>query len=167
MAMHKENEMAQQQEMFSNAESDWVRQTLSKWADLHLLEVIQDTDVLPQVVMNMPHNVARGNAMKIKELQELSLQGMKHLSLQLRQVTVDISANVHLGIDISWEEYQNNVEVREFLGDLEGEFISTSVVCDSPLHMTLELELLKEPPMVVSYKLRKIAGDATSVEFKI
>jgi hypothetical protein len=165
--MHKENEMAQQQEMFSNAESDWVRQTLSKWADQHLLEVIQDTDVLPQVVMNMPHNVARGNAMKIKELQELSLQGMKHLSLQLRQVTVDISVNVHLGIDISWEEYQNNVEVREFLGDLEGEFISTSVVCDSPLHMTLELELLKEPPMVVSYKLRKIAGDATSVEFKI
>jgi hypothetical protein len=165
--MHKENEMAQQQEMFSNAESDWVRQTLSKWADRHLLEVIQDTDVLPQVVMNMPHNVARGNAMKIKELQELSLQGMKHLSLQLRQVTVDISANVHLGIDISWEEYQNHAEVREFLGDLEGEFISTSVVCDSSLQLTLELELLKEPPMVVSHKLRKIAGDASSVEFKI
>ena len=83
---------------------------------------------------------------------------MKHLSLQLRQVTVDISVNVHLGIDISLEEYQNNVEVREFLGDLEGEFISTSVVCDSSLQLTLELELMKEPPMVVSHKLRKIAG---------
>lgn len=159
--------MAQQHEMFSSAESDGVRQTISKWADLHLLEVIQDTDVLPQVVLNMPHNVARGNAMKVKEIQELRLQGVKHLSLQLRRVSVEISVNVHLGVDISWEEYQNHAEVREFLGDLDGEFISTSVVCDTSLHLTLELELLKEPPMVVSHKLRKVEGDASSVEFKI
>ena len=88
------------------------------------------------------------------------------LSLHLSRVTVDVNVNLHIGIDVSWDEYQSSQEVREFVGEAEEEFISTTVFFDMPVQVKLELELLKEPPMIASYTLRKIGGPATAVEYK-
>ena len=164
--MHREIDMNNQPDLFSTAYLDHARQTILRWLERDFLELIEESEVLPQVVANLPGNMARGNAMKIKELRALNLQELKLLSFHLSRVTVDINVNLHVGIDVSWDEYQSSQEVREFVGEAEDEFISTTVFFDSPVQVTLELELLKEPPMVASCKLRKISGDATYVEYK-
>ena len=155
--------MKNKEDPLSTDDLDWARQTISRWLEQNLLEIIEGSEALPQVVANFPADIARGNAMKVKELRALNLESV---SLHLSRVTVDINVNLHIGIDVSWDEYQSSQEVREFVGEAEEEFISTTVFFDSPVQVTLELELLKEPPMVASCKLRKISGDATYVEYK-
>ncbi len=158
--------MTKQQDIFSTKDVELARQTILRWLDQNFLEVIEEAEVLPQVVANLPNNIARGNAMRVKELRALNLDGLKLISLHMSRVTADVSVNLHIGIDVSWDEYQSSQEVREFVGEEEEEFVSTTVFFDSPVHVTLELELLKEPPMVASYTLRKISGAANCVEYK-
>ena len=158
--------MKNQEDPLSTDDLDWARQTISRWLEQNLLEIIEGSEALPQVVANFPADIARGNAMKVKELRALNLESVSLLSLHLSRVTVDINVNLHIGIDVSWDEYQSSQEVRDFVGDPGEEFISITAFLDAPVQVKLELALLREPPMVASFALRQISGQATCVAYK-
>jgi hypothetical protein len=158
--------MRNQNNLSSTEEAESAKKTITRWIYQDFLSIIEEADVLPEVVANLPSDMSRGNALKIKELNSLSLDGMKLLSLQLSRVMVELSVKIHMGIDVSWDDYKSSHEARTFVGETDEEFISTTVFFDSQVQVTLELELLKVPPMVVSYRLKKIIGEATSVEYE-
>lgn len=145
--------------------SPWMQKTVQRWLEQNLLAVIEDSEVVAQVVTNLPFDVGRGSVMKIHQLTSIDLAGMKLRSLHQSLVYVEVQTQMRVGIDVSWEEYQSSQEVRDFVGETEEEFISTSVMFDTSVGVVLDLELLKEPPMVIKHFLRKISGPSTDVEF--
>lgn len=146
-------------------ENGLAKSIVMKWLEQDLLTIIEESEVLPIVVADFPNGVGRGNAMRIEKLKSMDLGGLKLRSLNQSQVNVQVDLVVHVAIDVYWEEYQSSQEVRNLIGENEQEFVSSTIYLDTPLHVSVDLELLKQPPMVTSHELREISGSATSVEY--
>jgi hypothetical protein len=149
----------------SQKENGLINSIVSKWLEQDLLTIIEKSKVLPIVVADFPDSVGRGNAMRIEKLKSMDLGGLKLHSLNQSHVNVEIDLVLHVAIDVYWVEYQSSQEVRNLIGECEEEFVSSTIYLDTPLHVSVDLDLLKEPPMVISHALRKVSGSATSVEY--
>ena len=81
------------------------------------------------------------------------------------RVEVTVSAVVSISVYISADDVQASEEARAWVGDVEAGFLGAYVDFDCPVIVKLELELLKEPPMVLTAKLTGIEG-ASSITIK-
>ena len=79
------------------------------------------------------------------------------------EALVSITPNV--SVDVSWDDYLSSVEVRELVGESESEFIFLSLDTQIDLTLKIQFELLKEPPMVASYKVLSIDGSTGGCSF--
>lgn len=142
------------------------REIIRKWLQLDLLSILEDSGVLPQISANLPYDIGRASAMKIQEIKSLTPGNITRHSLNQSNVSIEAEAILHVGVDILWDEYQKDHEVREFVGECEGEFVSTTVLFDTPVKISADIAILREPPMVTSFQVRKISGVATSIEYE-
>ncbi len=142
------------------------REIIRKWLESDLLSILEDSGVLPQISANLPYDIGRGSAMKIQEIKSLNPGSITMHSLNQSSVSVEAEAILHVGVDVSWDEYEKNHEARELVGECEEEFVSTTVLFDTPVKIAAEIAILREPPMVTSFQVRKISGVATSIEYQ-
>jgi hypothetical protein len=142
------------------------REIIQKWLELDLLSILEDSGVIPQICANLPHDIGRGSAMRVKKIQAIRLGNMTRHSLNQTCSSVDAEAILHIGIDLTWDEYERIQEVRELVGECEEEFVSTTVFFDTPVMVSADIAILSEPPMVTSFQVKKISGVATSIEYQ-
>jgi hypothetical protein len=141
-----------------------VRQTIEQWLQTNLLEELNSWDMLPQVVGDFPENIGRGHLTAIKRIDSMDLGSMKLKSLSQSVVNATFSVTLSISLYVSREDYQASQEVRDFVGDDE-DFAGINLDTDAKLNVSFDFELFKQPPMVLSAKLKSIGGQSTTYKF--
>jgi len=90
---------------------------------------------------------------------------MRLKSLSQTLVSAILSVTLSFSLYVSKEDYDNSKEVRDFVGDHDDDFSGIYTDTDAKLEVAFDFELLKEPPMVLSAKLRSISGQSTTFRF--
>ena len=142
-----------------------ARQTIEHWLQTHLLEELGSWDILPQVVADFPEHTGRGQPTALKAVQSIDLGSMRLKSLSQSLVSATLSVTLSFSLYVSKEDYDNSQEVRDFVGNHDDDFSGIYTDTDAKLEVTFDFELLKEPPMVLSAKLRSISGQSTTFRF--
>lgn len=96
----------------------------------------------------------------------MDIDGLKMLSLSESTVEVSISVNINMYVDVGWDDYLSSPEVREFVGEVEEEFISNYSSFDSDVDLKIYLIILNFTPMVASHEIVSISGDYKTITFK-
>ena len=131
---------------------------IKNWLLINLHEVINDLEVIPSISFNLPAEVGRANASKVTSIKSVDLKDVQLISLSYSKIQANISVSPTVNLDVSWEDYLASNEVRELIGESE-EFLSTSFDTPIDLKIAMEIELIKEPPMVASYRVLSIEGE--------
>ncbi len=149
----------------NNENVDRNKKIIGLWLEQNILEIIKESETLPEVTAELPNGIGRGNASEIKELKSIDIQGMKLLSINQSHVNATVEMILEVSVDVYWHEYLSSQEVRDFVGESEDEFQSITTYFDAPIRVSIDLEILKEPPMVMSHFLREIGGGRYSIKF--
>lgn len=142
-----------------------ARKTIEQWLQTNLLDELNSWDVLPQVVGDFPENVGRGNLTAIKRIESMDLGSMQLKSLSQSTVNATLSVTLSVSLYVSKEDYDASQEVRDFVGPEDDDFSGIYLDTDSKLRVSFNFELIKEPPMVLSTKLRSVGGNSTTYNF--
>ena len=95
---------------------DLSREIIRKWLELDLLSILEDSGVLPQISANLPYDIGRASAMKIQEIKSLNPGNITRHSLNQSNVSIEAEAILHVGVDISWDEYQMTLPPDQQIG---------------------------------------------------
>jgi hypothetical protein len=139
-------------------------ETIKNWLLTNLHDVINDLDVIPSISFNLPADVGRANASKVTSIKSVELKDVQLISLSYSKIQANISTSLTVNLDVSWEDYLASSEVRELVGESE-EFMSTSFDALADLKIAMEFELIKEPPMVATYRALSIDGETGGCTF--
>ena len=143
-----------------------LKKIVKNWLSTDLLQVLSDTEALAEVVVNFPVGIGSSSASRLKSINSMDIDGLKMLSLSESTVEVSISVNINMSVDVGWDDYLSSPEVREFVGEVEEEFISNYSSFDSDVDLKIYLIILNFPPMVASHEIVSISGDYKTITFK-
>ena len=149
-----------------NQNVDQHKKIIELWLKENILEIVKESESLPVVTADLPDGVGRGNASQIKELKSIDIQGMKLLSINQSHLNTTVEMILEVSVDVYWHEYLASQEVRDFVGETEEEFQSITSYFDAPIKVSIDLEILNEPPMVMSHFLKEIGGGRFSIQYK-
>ena len=149
-----------------NQNVDQHKKIIELWLKENILEIVKESESLPVVTADLPDGVGRGNASQIKELKSIDIQGMKLLSINQSHLNAIVEMILEVSVDVYWHEYLASQEVRDFVGETDEEFQSITSYFDAPIKVSIDLEILKEPPMVMSHFLKEIGGGRFSIQYK-
>ena len=149
-----------------NQNVDQYKKIIGIWLEQNILEIVKESESLPVVTADLPDGVGRGNASQIKELKSIDIQGMKLLSINQSHLNTTVEMILEVNVDVYWHEYLASQEVRDFVGETDEEFQSITSYFDAPIKVSIDLEILKEPPMVMSHFLKEIGGGRFSIQYK-
>jgi hypothetical protein len=135
------------------------------WLLANLHEVLNDLAVIPALSFNLPTDVGRANASQVKSINSVDLKDLHLISLSYSTVEATVSISPNVSVDISWDDYLSSPEARLLVGDSENEFAFLSIDTQVDLTIRVNFELLREPPMVASYKILEVSGDAGRYSF--
>ena len=141
-----------------------ARNTIEHWLQTQLLEELGSWDMLPQVVADFPENTGRVHPTTLKGVKSVDLGSMRLKSLSQSVVNATLSVTLSFSVYVSKEDYDASQEVREFLGVHDDDFSDICIDTDAKLEVCFDFELLGQPPMVLSTKLRSIGGQSTSFQ---
>ena len=141
------------------------RTTVELWLPENLLGLARAYDGWHLATTSLPDGVGRTSEVKVAKIKSLDLGSIRLLSLMQGRVEVTVSAVVSISVYISADDVQASEEARAWVGDVEAGFLGAYVDFDCPVIVKLELELLKQPPMVLTAKLTGIEG-ASSITIK-
>ncbi len=150
----------------SSQNVDQYKKIIGIWLEQNILEIVKESESLPVVTADLPDGVGRGNASQIKELKSIDIQGMKLLSINQSHLNTTVEMILEVSVDVYWHEYLASQEVRDFVGETDEEFQSITSYFDAPIKVSIDLEILKEPPMVMSHFLKEIGGGRFSIQYK-
>jgi hypothetical protein len=135
------------------------------WLLANLHEVLNDLEVIPSISFNLPADVGRTNASKVKSINTVDLKDVQLVSLSYLKVEALISVSPNVSVDVSWDDYLSSSEARELVGESESEFLFISFDTQVELTLKIQFELLKEPLMVASYKVLSVDGSTGGCSF--
>ena len=134
------------------------RDTVERWLPENLLAIAKDFDAWHIIATDIPEGLARSSAIAVKEIKNLQLESVQLLSLSQSVLQIEVDAMVGLSIYVNAESYQNSQEVRDWVCYDDPDFQGCYIDFDADVTVSLELELLKEPPMVISQRLSAVSG---------
>ena len=149
-----------------NQNVDQHKKIIGLWLEENILEIVKESESLPVVTADLPDGVGIGNASQIKELKSIDIQGMKLLSINQSHLNAIVEMILEVSVDVYWHEYLASQEVRDFVGETDEEFQSITSYFDAPIKVSINLEILKEPPMVMSHFLKEIGGGRFSIQYQ-
>jgi hypothetical protein len=138
---------------------------IKAWLLANLHEVLNDLEVIPSISFNLPADIGRANASQVKSINSVDLKDVKLVSLSYLKVKALISVSLNVSVDVSWDDYLSSSEVRELVGESKSEFVFISLDTHVELTLGIQFELLKEPPMVASYKVLSVDGSTGGCYF--
>ena len=139
-----------------------ARNTIEHWLQTHLLEELGSWDMLPQVVADFPENTGRVHPTALKGVKSIDLGSMRLKSLSQSVVNATLSVTLSFGLYVSKEDYDASQEVRDFVGEQDGDFYGIHTDTGAHLELCFDFELLKQPPMVLSTRLRSIGSQSST-----
>ena len=134
------------------------RETVERWLPENLLSIVKDFEDWHIIATDIPEGLARSNATVVKEIQTLQIESMQLLSLSQSVLQIVVETVVGLSIYVNANDYKKSQEVRDWVGYDDQEFQGCYIDFDADVTLSLELELLKEPPMVISHRLSAVFG---------
>jgi hypothetical protein len=137
------------------------RATIELWLPENLLEIVKGFESWHLAATSLPDGVGRSRGIKVSKIDSIDLGSMRLLSLAQSRVRVAVGARVGLSVYLSADDVESSEEAREWVGEVEPGFVGAYLDFDTRFTIKLEVELLKEPPMVLSYKLTGIDGIST------
>ena len=137
------------------------RSTVELWLPEHLLEIARSFDGWHLVAMSLPEGVGRTGGIKVSKIKSIDLGSIRLKTLMQSSVEVKVDAVVGLSVYISADDVEASSEARYWVGDVEPGFVGAYVDFDSSVCLRLELELLKQPPMVLTSRLVGIDGESS------
>ncbi len=145
---------------------DEARNTIEHWLQTQLLEELGSWDMLPQVVADFPENTGRVHPTALKGVKSVDLGSMRLKSLSQSVVNATLSVTLSFSVYVSKEDYGASQEVRDFLGEQDDDFSGIYTETDATLEVCFDFELFKQPPMVLSTRLRSIGGQSSTYRFE-
>jgi len=139
-----------------------ARKTIEQWLQTNLLDELNSWDMLPQVVGDFPENTGRGHLTAINRIEYMDLGSMQLKSLSQSVVNATLTVALSVSFFFSKEDYDTSQEVRDFVGPEDEDFSGIYIDTDRKLRIGFDFELFKQPPMVLSTKLKSIGGDSTT-----
>ena len=143
-----------------------ARNTIENWLQTHLLEELGSWDMLPQVVADFPENTGRVHPTALKSVKSVDLGSMRLKSLSQSVVNATLFVTLSFSLFVSKEDYDSSQEVRDFVGKHDDDFSGIYTDTDATLEVCFDFELLKQPPMVLSTRLRSISGQSSTYRFE-
>lgn len=140
------------------------RDTVERWLPENLLAITNDFDAWHIIATDIPEGLARSSAIAVKKIKNLQLESMQLLSLSQSVLQIEVDAMVGLSIYVNAENYENSQEVRDWVGYDDQDFQGCYIDFDADVTVSLALELLKEPPMVISQRLSAVSGGYGSMK---
>jgi hypothetical protein len=117
------------------------------------------------VVADFPENIGLGIPTELKNVKSIDLGSMRLKSLSQSAVNATFSVVLNLSLYISKEDYDASQEVRNYVGEHDDDFSGIYMDTNTRLELCFEFELLSQPPMVLSSKLRTVGGNSTTYQF--
>ena len=121
-----------------------ARNTIEHWLQTHLLEELGSWDMLAQVVADFPENTGRVLPSALKGVKSIDLGSMRLKSLSQSVVNATLSVTLSFGLYVSKEDYDASQEVRDFVGEQDGDFYGIHTDTDANLEVCFDFELLKQ-----------------------
>ena len=139
-----------------------ARTTKAHWLQTDLLKELASWDKLPHVVAGFPENTGIVYPTSLRSVKSIHFCSMrqKFLSPSVAKATSTVTSSLRLHVNI--EDYKARQEVRDFVDEHEDDFSGFYTYTDFTIGVSFNFELLKQPTMVLSPKLRSISGQSTT-----
>jgi hypothetical protein len=139
-----------------------ARNTIEHWLQTHLLEELGSWDMLPQVIADFPENTGRVHPTALKGVKSIDLGSMRLKSLSQSVVNATLSVTLSFGLYVSKEDYDASQEVRDFVGEQDGDFYGIHTLL---LGRVLLIALIKKIA-IKGETLSRVLNGANGVKFK-
>lgn len=144
--------------------SETDRKIVETWITQNAKKIFNDFEDWYLATTDLPADSVSSGSTKVKSIRSIDLETMRLLSITQSQFLCTISAIIDVSIRVSADDYQRSEAVREWMGEMmDADATSCYVDFAAPVSLTLELTILKSPPMVTSYSVKKLEGQNGSV----
>lgn len=118
------------------SESSQLR--LQRWLTSNLMEILRNNACLAEIVLDFPPRVGSAYPLEIVAFEKLKVSEVRELDSGEKLVELRVEAQVEFSIDVDWDDYIHHEEVREWAGDSEPFFSSSTHQVE---HIGVDLEL--------------------------
>lgn len=102
---------------------------IKNWINNRLIDLMRDLE-LEDVLMGFPLGAGSIWATEIIEIHEFDVQSVREIRNNEKLIRFQVSLKVAISVDIDWEDYLKYEEIREYIGEVYGEFSSSSGYSD-------------------------------------
>lgn len=136
------------------------------WLDTEFVELIKETE-LEEVLTGFPYGVGRVRVVDILMFDDYKIYEVNAMESGEKLVHFSITCIVDASVDIDWEDYVRHREVRDYFGEAEEEFGSSSSMISEKIEIAGSLILDKKNQDVNSVEITFINGPCGSMEMGI
>ena len=133
------------------------------WLDTDFTGFIEEVD-LEVVLAGFPYGVGCVKASEILFYDDFKIEDIRQLNSGENLVYFDVKCKINAHTDISWDDYINNEEVREYYGDDTEEFSFLSSMISGKIEVRGYLILDSDNEKVKEYVITLLDGPGGSIE---
>jgi predicted nucleic acid-binding protein len=133
------------------------------WLDNEFSEFIAEVD-FEEVLTGFPYGVGRVKAAEILFFDDYKIRDVSQLNSGEKLVHFSVKCKINAHIDISWDDYINHQEVREYYGEGEEEFSFSSGMTSGKINVEGYLILDKQNEEVTEFEITLLDGPGGSIE---
>jgi predicted nucleic acid-binding protein len=136
-----------------------------KWIDENLLDILKECD-LEEVIVGFPYGVGRVRADEIIIFNDYGIDQLKELESGDKFLSFKIELKLQASMRVSWEDFVENEEVREYLGHNSEEFSIIESETAENIEVCGYLMLSCDNLSVMSYEITAIDGPYGSIDME-
>ena len=133
------------------------------WVHEHLLDELRNHDLGP-LVAGFPDRAGSTYPSEVNELRKVQVDEVRQLDSGRHLLRLEVVAEVVVSVDISWEDYVNHEEVREWAGPTDEEFSFSSSAHPEELRVAIDLILNPDSGEIESQEIAAIDASYGSID---
>lgn len=136
------------------------------WLDKEFTEFIKEVD-FEEVLAGFPYGVGRVKADEILFYDDFKIRDVSQLNSGEKLVHFSVKCKINAHIDISWDDYINHREVREYYGEDTEEFSYSSGMTSGKIEVEGYLILDRQNEEVKEFEITLLDGPGGSIEMGV
>jgi predicted nucleic acid-binding protein len=136
------------------------------WLDTEFIESIKEIE-FEEVLTGFPYGVGRVRANEILIYDDFKITEVNELNSGEKLVHFNVKCKISASVDISWDDFINHKEVREYYGDNNDEFSFLSGADSGNIEVEGYLILNSDNEEVNEFEITLLEGPGGSIEMGI
>jgi len=137
-----------------------------KWLNTEFYDFINEAQ-FEEVLTGFPNDVGHVKAREILFFDDFKIGEVSQLNSGEKLVHFDVKCKINADVEISWEDYINHQEVREYIGENVDSFGWLSGMESGDIEVEGYLILSKENEEVKEFEITSLVGPKGSIEMGI